>query len=89
MKAAAESAEILVYDRDFPLRWGQARKNHQTERFPHAKTVPAALLDFDDADKQIGWIDQIESHDVLSTINMVLRFLLIFFNAGLMIGVSL
>jgi hypothetical protein len=66
MKAAAESAEILVYDRDFPLRWGQARKNHQTERFPHTKTVPAALLDFDDADKRIGWIDQIESHSVYS-----------------------
>jgi hypothetical protein len=52
-------AEVLVHDRDFPLRRGQARQNHKAERLPHAVTVPAALLDFDDADKRVGGIDQI------------------------------
>jgi hypothetical protein len=48
-----------------------------------------ALLDFENAYQRVGGVDQIESHGVLSPIDMVLRFLLIFFNAGLMIGVSL
>jgi len=52
-------AEVLVNDRDFPLRRGQARQNHQAERLPDAVAVPAALLDFDDADKRVAGIDQI------------------------------
>ncbi len=52
-------AEVLVNDRDFPLRRGQARKNHKAERFPHPVTVPAAFPDSDDADERVGRIDQI------------------------------
>jgi len=52
-------AEVLVHDCNFPFRWGQSRENHKAERFPHAVTVPAALLDFDDADKRVGGVDQI------------------------------
>ena len=52
-------AQVLVHDRDFPLRWGQARENHKADRFLHAVAVPAALLDFDDAYKRVGWVDQI------------------------------
>ncbi|MFZ2146038.1 MAG: hypothetical protein WAV28_02365 [Sedimentisphaerales bacterium] len=46
-------AEILVYYRDFPRRWCQARQNHKTEWFPHTVTIPTAFLDFDDAHKRI------------------------------------
>ena len=52
-------AEVLVHDRNFPIRWGQARENHEAERFPHTVAVPAALLDVDDAYKRVGWVDQI------------------------------
>jgi len=38
-------AQVFVNDRDFPLRRGQARENHEAEWFPYAVTVPAALLD--------------------------------------------
>ena len=31
----------------------RALKNHEAERFPHAVAVPAALLDFDDADQRV------------------------------------
>ena len=51
--------EVLVQDRDFPLRRGQARKNHEAEWFPNAVTVPAALLNFGHADKRVAGIDQI------------------------------
>jgi hypothetical protein len=37
----------------------QARKNYKAERFPHTVAVPAALLDFDDTYKRVGWVDQI------------------------------
>ncbi|MHC4412357.1 MAG: hypothetical protein ACYSW6_05200 [Planctomycetota bacterium] len=46
-------AEVLVHNRDFPLRWCQPGENHKAERFPHAVTVPAALPDIDDAHKRI------------------------------------
>src|ERR1019366_299250 len=55
-------AEILVQDCDFPLRWGQARENHETERFPYAVTVPTVLLDSDDADARVGVVDKIPAH---------------------------
>ena len=58
-------AQVLVQNGDFPLRWGQTRKNHEAEWFPHTKTVPAALLDLDHADKRVTGIDQIESHDCI------------------------
>jgi hypothetical protein len=44
------------------------------ERFPHAVTVPAALLDFDDVDKQVGGVDQRSSHGVNSLTNRELLF---------------
>jgi len=31
-----------------------ARQNHQAQRLSHAVTVPAAFLDFDNPDEQIG-----------------------------------
>jgi hypothetical protein len=72
--------EVLVYDRDFPLRWGQARENHKAERFPHAVAVPAALLDVEDAHKRVRWIDQIQSHGAHSLTDRDFLFLLLSLN---------
>jgi hypothetical protein len=44
------------------------------ERFPHAVTVPAALLNFDDVYKQVGGVDQISLHGVNSLTNRELFF---------------
>jgi hypothetical protein len=52
--------EVLVHDGSFPLRRGQARENHKAERFPHTKTVPTALLDFENAYQRVGGVDQME-----------------------------
>ena len=46
-------AEVLVDDRDFPLRRRQARQDHQAQRLPDAIAVPAALLDVDEAHKRV------------------------------------
>ena len=53
------SAEVLIQDRDFRLRCGQARENHKAERFPYAVTVAAALLESGHADKRVAGVDQI------------------------------
>jgi hypothetical protein len=55
------------------------------ERFPHAVRVPAALLDFDDVDKQVGGVDQISSYGVNSLTNRELLFSLY---SGLVNGTS-
>jgi hypothetical protein len=73
--------EVLVYDRNFPPRWGQARENHKAERFPYAVAVPAALFDFENAYKRVGWIDQIESHDVPLLLYRDLLLILLSLNA--------
>ena len=49
--------EVLVHDGDLPLRRCQTSQDHQAQRLPHAVTVPAALLDFDDADKRIARVN--------------------------------
>jgi hypothetical protein len=60
-------------------------REHYT--IPDTKTVAAALLDFDDADKRVGRINQIKSHGVYSVIDRNLLFLPFFLNAGLMNGI--
>jgi hypothetical protein len=59
-------AEILVHDGNLLLRCSQTCENHKAERLPHPITVPSAFPDFDNADKWIGWIDQISSHSIYS-----------------------
>ena len=55
-------AQVFVNDCGFPLRRGYARENHEAERFPHALTVPAALLNPHDTDERVRGVDQVQAH---------------------------
>jgi hypothetical protein len=57
---------VVIYDPFVGLLWGLARENHKAEWFPHVVTVPAALLDVDDAHNRVGRVDQVQLHGVHS-----------------------